>query len=198
MIKRSFDILFSSLGILLLLPVFLVIGALISFDSKGGVIYKQQRVGLEGKLFGLFKFRTMRSGSDKQGLLTIGSADDRITPIGLWLRKYKLDEFLQLINIFKGDMSFVGPRPEVPKYVLHYTLDQRKVLTVKPGLTDPASLAYLNESDLLAQAKDPEQYYILYIMPAKLDLNLSYIEQQNLVKDISIILRTIGRIMQRR
>ncbi|MEI6748098.1 MAG: sugar transferase [Bacteroidales bacterium] len=196
--KRSFDILFSSLGILLLLPVFLVIGALISFDSKGGVIYKQQRVGLEGKLFGLFKFRTMRSGSDKQGLLTIGSADDRITPIGLWLRKYKLDEFLQLINIFKGDMSFVGPRPEVPKYVLHYTLDQRKVLTVKPGLTDPASLAYLNESDLLAQAKDPEQYYILYIMPAKLDLNLSYIEQQNLVKDISIILRTIGRIMQRR
>ena len=182
----------------MLLPVFLVIGALISFDSKGGVIYKQQRVGLEGKLFGLFKFRTMRSGSDKQGLLTIGSADDRITPIGLWLRKYKLDEFLQLINIFKGDMSFVGPRPEVPKYVLHYTLDQRKVLTVMPGLTDPASLAYLNESDLLAQAKDPEQYYILYIMPAKLDLNLSYIEQQNLVKDISIILRTIGRIMQRR
>jgi lipopolysaccharide/colanic/teichoic acid biosynthesis glycosyltransferase len=197
MLKRSFDILFSFLGLIVLSPVLLVIGMLIALDSKGGIFYKQQRVGLNGKLFGLLKFRTMRSGADKQGLLTIGSNDNRITTSGLWLRKYKLDELPQLINILKGDMSFVGPRPEVPKYVLHYTLDQRRVLTVKPGLTDPASLAYLNENDLLAKATNPEQYYILHIMPAKLELNLNYIGQQNIAKDISIILRTIGRIIRK-
>jgi lipopolysaccharide/colanic/teichoic acid biosynthesis glycosyltransferase len=196
MLKRGFDILFSFLGILVLFPGFLIIGVLIALDSKGGIIYRQQRVGLGGKLFGLLKFRTMSLGADKQGLLTIGTGDDRITSIGRLLRKYKLDELPQLINILKGDMSFVGPRPEVPKYVICYTLEQRKVLSVKPGLTDPASLAYLNESDLLARAQNPEQYYILNIMPAKLDLNLNYIGEQNMAKDISIILRTICRIMK--
>ena len=198
MLKRIFDITFSFLGLLVLSPFFLVIGALIALDSGGGIFYKQQRVGMDGKLFGLLKFRTMHKEADKQGLLTIGSGDQRITNTGLCLRKYKLDELPQLINILKGDMSFVGPRPEVPKYVLHYTLDQRKVLTVKPGLTDPASLAYLNESDLLARAQYPEQFYILHIMPAKLDLNLNYIGQQNMAKDIGIILRTIGRVIKRK
>jgi lipopolysaccharide/colanic/teichoic acid biosynthesis glycosyltransferase len=196
MLKRGFDILFSFFGFLLLLPVLILISVMIILDSKGGIFYQQKRVGLDGKLFGLLKFRTMHTGADKQGLLTIGSADNRITSTGLWLRKYKLDELPQLINILKGDMSFVGPRPEVPKYVNHYTPDQRKVLAVKPGLTDPASLAYLNESDLLAQTKDPEQYYILFIMPAKIELNLNYISQHNLSKDISIILRTIGMIFR--
>jgi lipopolysaccharide/colanic/teichoic acid biosynthesis glycosyltransferase len=196
MIKRAFDILFSFLGLVILLPVFLVISALIALDSGGGIFYRQQRVGLEGKLFNLLKFRTMRTGSDKMGLLTIGSDDNRITATGLRLRKYKLDELPQLINILKGDMSFVGPRPEVLKYVFHYTLDQRKVLSVKPGLTDPASLAYINENDLLSHAENPEQYYILQIMPAKLELNLNYIGKQNLIKDIVIILKTIGRIFK--
>jgi lipopolysaccharide/colanic/teichoic acid biosynthesis glycosyltransferase len=198
MLKRGFDIIFSFLGILMLSPVFLVIAIIITLDSRGGIFYKQPRVGLQGKLFGLLKFRTMRSGSDKQGLLTIGSSDDRITTAGGLLRKYKLDELPQLLNIFKGDMSFVGPRPEVPKYVIHYSLEQRKVLTVKPGLTDPASLAYLNESDLLAKAPNPEQYYMLHIMPAKLELNLKYIRQQNMYEDIIIILRTIGRVFRNR
>jgi lipopolysaccharide/colanic/teichoic acid biosynthesis glycosyltransferase len=196
MIKRAFDILFSFLGLVILLPVFLVISALIAMDPGGGIFYRQQRVGLEGKLFNLLKFRTMRNGSDKLGLLTIGSDDDRITAIGLRLRKYKLDELPQLINILKGDMSFVGPRPEVLKYVFHYTLDQRKVLSVKPGLTDPASIAYMNENDLLSRAENPEQYYILQIMPAKLELNLNYIGEQNLAKDIVIILKTIGRLFR--
>ena len=196
MMKRNFDIVFSFLGLLILLPVFLVIGILIAFDSRGGIFYKQQRVGLNGKLFGLLKFRTMRTGSDKQGLLTIGSDDRRITATGQWLRKYKLDELPQLINILKGDMSFVGPRPEVIKYVLHYTLLQRKVLSVKPGLTDPASLAYLNENDLLSRAENPEQYYILHIMPAKLELNLEYLGRQNMAGDIRIILSTISRILK--
>lgn len=198
MLKRGFDILFSFLGLLALMPLLIVIGALIALDSKGGIFYKQQRVGLGGELFGLFKFRTMRTGADKQGLLTIGSDDERITQTGRWLRKYKLDELPQLINVLKGEMSFVGPRPEVPKYVVQYTLEQRKVLTVKPGLTDPASLTYLNESDLLSRAQNPEQYYIQYIMPAKLDLNLRYIGEQNLAKDIGIILQTIGRILSGR
>jgi lipopolysaccharide/colanic/teichoic acid biosynthesis glycosyltransferase len=196
MLKRNFDIVFSFLGLLILLPVFLVIAVWIAFDSRGGIFYKQQRVGLNGKLYGLLKFRTMRTGSDKQGLLTIGSDDSRITATGQWLRKYKLDELPQLINILKGDMSFVGPRPEVIKYVLHYSLQQRKVLSVKPGLTDPASLAYLNENDLLSRAENPEQYYILHIMPAKLDLNLEYLARQNMAGDIRIILRTISRILK--
>jgi lipopolysaccharide/colanic/teichoic acid biosynthesis glycosyltransferase len=196
MVKRSFDILFSCIGLFLLCPVFLVISAFILFDSKGPVFYNQQRIGLGGNPFGMLKFRTMFRGADRKGLLTIGSADERITHSGRWLRKYKLDELPQLINILKGDMSFVGPRPEVPKYIIHYTLDQRKVLTVKPGLTDPASLEYLNESDLLARSTNPEQYYILHIMPAKLDLNLRYMEKQDFCSDVGVILKTIGRIFR--
>jgi lipopolysaccharide/colanic/teichoic acid biosynthesis glycosyltransferase len=198
MLKRCFDILIASLGLLLLSPVFLIISAFIAFDSKGGIFYKQQRAGLGGELFGLLKFRTMFAEAEKQGLLTIGSDDQRITSTGRWLRKYKLDELPQLINVLKGEMSFVGPRPEVPKYVILYSMEQRKVLSVKPGLTDPASLAYLNESDLLARAQNPEQYYIQYLMPAKLELNLRYIAKQNLAKDIGIILQTIGRILSGR
>lgn len=194
MLKRIFDIVFSSFGLILFSPLFIVIAMLIKLDSRGNVFYKQSRVGLGDKDFSLLKFRSMRIDSDKQGLLTVSDRDDRITPVGRFLRKYKLDELPQLINILSGDMSFVGPRPEVRKYVMLYNEDQKQVLEVRPGLTDYASLEYINENEILGRSDDPEKTYIDEIMPAKLELNQKYIREQSFGTDLGIILKTIGKI----
>ncbi len=195
MLKRLFDIFFSLLGVILLTPLFLIIAILILVDSRGGVFYKQLRVGYNNSDFKLFKFRTMAIGSDKKGLITVGSRDSRVTPIGYYLRKYKIDELPQLINVLIGDMSLVGPRPEVRKYVSMYTPDQLKVLSVKPGITDYASLEYSNENELLGNSENPEEMYIKEIMPAKLALNLKYIKEKNVLMDFSLILKTLFKII---
>lgn len=193
--KRFLDIILSLLVIIILLPLFVVIAILISIESPGGPFYKQVRVGKEGKPFDLYKFRSMRTGSDKKGLITVGNADSRITKMGRFVRKYKLDEFPQLINVLKGEMSVVGPRPEVPKYVAMYNEDQRKVLSVRPGLTDYASIQYFEENEILALSDDPERTYINEVMPEKLRLNRKYIEEQSLGTDFSIIMKTLGKIL---
>lgn len=195
MIKRAFDILFSISGLIILSPVLIIISAVIKSDSKGPVIYRQSRVGKDNRDFMLFKFRTMRMDSDKQGLLTVGGKDPRITKAGYILRKYKLDELPQLLNVLAGDMSFVGPRPEVRKYVELYSAIQKKVLEVKPGITDIASIRYRNESDLLKEAIDPEEFYIKQIIPDKIKLNLEYINDNSLFKDIKVILNTFKAII---
>ncbi len=195
--KRIFDFVFSFFAIVLLLPFYLLIALLIVLDSKGGVFYKQTRVGKGNKDFGLFKFRTMRKDAHKQGLLTVGGRDARITKVGYFLRKYKLDELPQFINIFFGDMSFVGPRPEVRKYVDMYNTQQLHVLDVKPGLTDYASIEYMDENDLLAQSDEPEKTYIEEIMPAKLEHNMRYIQDQGMITDLKIIFRTLSKIILR-
>jgi len=195
MLKRIFDLLSSLTVFLLLLPITLLIALLIIADSKGGVFYKQERIGKNGKPFLLWKFRTMSVNADQLGLITVGGRDPRVTRVGYYLRKYKLDELPQLINIMLNDMSVVGPRPEVKKYVALYTKKQWQVLQVKPGLTDLASLNYLNENELLGKAKNPEKTYIEEIMPAKLELNLEYIEKQSLAYDLRIIFKTISKIM---
>lgn len=192
--KRIFDIVFSLTGILLLSPLFVIISILILIDSSGAIFYKQIRIGKNGKKFGLLKFRTMRPDSDKKGLITVGGKDPRVTRVGHFLRKYKLDELPQLFNILLGDMSFVGPRPEVEKYVELYDEKQLKVLDVKPGLTDYASLAYINESDILGQSDDPEKTYIEEVMPDKLKLNLEYINDQSFTTDMKVIGKTILKI----
>lgn len=192
--KRIFDFVFSFLGLLFLLPFFIIISLLIVLDSKGGVFYKQLRVGKNNEDFYLYKFRSMRPDADKKGLLTVGGRDPRITKIGYFIRKYKIDELSQLINVLKGDMSFVGPRPEVRKYVNLYSANQLEVLTVKPGITDNASIKYFNENDLLAKAENPEKTYIEEIMPEKLKLNLEYIHSRNFLSDLKIIFKTIGKI----
>jgi lipopolysaccharide/colanic/teichoic acid biosynthesis glycosyltransferase len=196
-LKRIFDILLSGFGLLLLMPLFLVIILWVKFDSRGPAFYKQLRVGQNNRDFMLLKFRSMRLGSDKSGLLTIGGRDPRVTRSGYFIRKYKIDELPQLINVLIGEMSLVGPRPEVRKYVDLYNLEQRKVLLVKPGITDLASLEYFNENELLAQSTDPERTYIDSVMPDKLKLNLKYIDQAGLIADVKIILRTIHRVVFR-
>ena len=195
--KRVFDIFFSFFAMLFLLPIFLLIAVFIIIDSKGSVFYMQQRVGKGNVDFGLFKFRTMRVDAHKEGLLTVGGRDSRITRVGYYLRKYKLDELPQFNNILNGSMSFVGPRPEVRKYVDLYDEQQRRVLEVKPGLTDYASIEYMDENDLLAQSDFPEQTYIEEVMPAKLILNLKYIEDKSFITDLKIIFRTIAKIVSR-
>lgn len=195
--KRVFDVLFSIAGLLFLLPVFLLVIVLLKLDSKGSIFYKQIRVGLNQKNFELIKFRTMYANSDKAGLLTIGDHDSRITRVGCWLRKYKIDELPQLINILKGEMSFVGPRPEVLKYVMLYDAFQKRVLTVKPGITDWASIQYIDENQLLANADDPESFYINTIIPSKITQNLKYIEHHNLWVDLKIISYTLKSIISR-
>ena len=179
----------------ILLPFFLLISLFILLDSKGGIFYKQVRVGKNGKDFYLIKFRSMRTDADKKGLLTVGGRDPRITRIGYYLRKYKIDELPQLLNVLKGDMSLVGPRPEVRKYVNLYNDEQKKVLSVQPGITDYASIEYSNENEILGKAEHPEQVYIEEIMPAKLRLNLKYIAEKGLVTDLRIILRTLKKII---
>lgn len=189
------DIFFSLIGLIVLFPLFLVIALIITLDSKGGVFYKQIRVGKDGKDFKLFKFRSMAVGSDKKGLLTVGGNDSRITKPGYFIRKYKIDELPQLINVFIGDMSLVGPRPEVRKYVDLYNGEQQKVLSVKPGITDYASIAYINENEVLGKSANPEKTYIEEVMPSKLKLNLKYIEEKSVVTDIKIIFKTIAKII---
>jgi lipopolysaccharide/colanic/teichoic acid biosynthesis glycosyltransferase len=195
MLKRSFDIIASLIGLILLAPVIIIISFLIVIDSRGGIFYKQVRVGKNNIDFKLYKFRTMRSGSDKKGLITVGARDSRITSMGYYLRKYKLDELPQLFNVLFGDMSLVGPRPEVRKYVDMYNEQQRQVLTVKPGITDYASIEYSNENEILGKAVDPDKVYIEEIMPHKLSLNLRYIKDQSLLTDIKIILSTLKKIV---
>ena len=189
------DIFFSLIGLIVLFPLFLVIALIITLDSKGGVFYKQIRVGKDGKDFKLFKFRSMAVGSDKKGLLTVGGNDSRITKPGYFIRKYKIDELPQLINVFIGDMSLVGPRPEVRKYVDLYNEEQQKVLSVQPGITDYASIAYINENEVLGNSENPEKTYIEEVMPSKLKLNLKYIEEKSVVTDIKIIFKTIAKII---
>lgn len=189
--KRLFDITASFFGIIILSPLLIFIGLWVGLSSKGGVFYKQIRVGKNNKDFKLYKFRSMRVNSDKQGLLTVGSKDSRITKAGYFIRKYKIDELPQLFNVLKGDMSFVGPRPEVRRYVDLYSKEQMKVLSVRPGITDPASIKYRNENDILSSQSNPEKYYIQHIMPDKLKINIDYINTQTFIKDIKIIFQTI-------
>lgn len=193
--KRLLDILSSLLVLILLCPLWLVLALLIVCDSRGGVFYRQIRVGKDNKDFYLYKFRTMRPDADKKSLLTVGDRDSRVTRVGYFLRKYKLDEFPQLINVLKGDMSIVGPRPEVRKYVDMYTPEQMRVLSVRPGLTDLASIQYVHENELLAASDNPEQTYIDVVMPAKLQLNLQYIDNQSFWGDIKLIFQTFAAIL---
>ena len=191
--KRVFDFIFSFIGLILLSPIFLIISLLIALSSKGGVFYKQTRVGKDNIDFKVYKFRSMIVNADKKGLLSIGKdgRDPRITKIGYILRKYKLDELPQLINVLKGDMSLVGPRPEVRKYVDLYDDNQKEILKVKPGITDIASITFRNENDLLSQSPNPEDYYIQEIMPKKISLSLEYVKTRTLIKDIKLIFKTI-------
>lgn len=174
----------------------MVISLVILLSSKGGIFYRQIRVGKNQEEFELLKFRSMKQGSDKAGQITVGSNDSRITGIGKVLRKLKLDEIPQLINVIKGDMSIVGPRPEVPKYVNLYTKAQLKVLTVRPGLTDLASIEYINENEILGNSENPEEEYVNEIMPKKLTLNLQYIESQSFFGDVGLIFKTFGKILR--
>lgn len=191
---RFFDLLFSFLALILLSPVFLIVACYILIDSKGTIFFFQTRVGKENKDFILYKFRTMYLGSEVTGSLTVGNHDQRITHAGHFLRKFKLDELPQLINVLKGDMSLVGPRPEVRKYVDLYDEDQLKVLSVRPGLTDYASLEYLNENELLGNSQNPEKTYIEEIMPAKIELNKKFIQNRSLKNYFRIIVQTIVKI----
>lgn len=195
LIKRVFDIVFSLIGLIILLPLLLIIALLIKLESKGPVFYMQTRVGQHNKDFKIFKYRTMFVGSDKKGLLTLGDKDPRVTKIGFFLRKYKLDELPQLINVLLGSMSFVGPRPEVRKYVDFYSKEDLKVLRLKPGITDFASIEYRDEAELLKTAENPEAFYIETILPEKLKLHKKYINSQGLWTDFKIILKTIETIV---
>ncbi len=193
--KRVFDILASGLGLICLSPLFVVIAIWIKCDSRGPVFYRQTRVGKDGHDFRLFKFRSMRPDSDKLGLITVGGRDHRITRSGYYIRKYKLDEFPQLINVFLGHMSLVGPRPEVRKYVDMYSPQQLKVLEVRPGITSLASIRYRNENDILAAADDPDKAYVEQVMPDKLAIDLEYVRKANLWSDIKLIFSTFKEII---
>lgn len=195
MAKRLFDIIASGTGLILLSPLLLILAIWIKADSRGPVFFRQIRVGKNRKDFKILKFRSMKPDSDKKGLITVGERDPRLTSSGYFIRKYKLDELPQLINVFRGDMSIVGPRPEVRKYVDLYTEEQLKVLSVKPGITDIASIKYKNENKLLEKADDPDKTYIEVIMPDKLKHNLAYIEKQSFLYDIQLIFRTIKEIV---
>lgn len=193
--KRLFDIVFSLALIVVLLPVGIVVSIWIVLDDFGSPFFVQQRVGLGGKNFGLLKFRSMRKNAESKGQLTVGMKDNRITRSGYFIRKYKIDELPQLVNVFLGEMSVVGPRPEVPKYVSLYNEEQQNVLSIKPGITDFASIEYVRENELLSASSDPEKTYIEEIMPAKLELNLKYLREQSFLTDMKIILQTIKAIL---
>ena len=193
--KRIFDILASGFGLLVLSPIFLIMAIWIKLDSNGPVFYRQVRVGRHNKDFKIFKFRSMRVGSDKGSLVTIGGRDPRITRSGYFIRKFKLDELPQLINVFVGDMSLVGPRPEVRHYVDYWTEEQMHVLDVRPGITDPASIKFRNENELLETAEDPEKYYIEVIMQEKIKLYLEYVEKTSFWYDIKLIFKTFWVII---
>ena len=196
--KRAFDIIASGLGLIVLSPLFLVLAIWIKLDSKGPVFYRQVRVGYKNKDFRIFKFRSMRVGSDKGSLVTIGGHDPRVTRSGYFIRKFKFDELPQLINVFLGDMSLVGPRPEVRHYVDYWTPEQMHVLDVRPGITDPASIKFRNENELMEQAEDPEKYYIEVIMQEKIKLYLEYVEKHSFLYDMGLILKTFFVIVHER
>ena len=198
MMKRLFDLIASGLGLIVLSPLFLIIAIWIKLDSKGAVFYRQVRVGRNNKDFRIFKFRSMRVGADKGSLVTIGGRDPRVTRSGYWIRKFKLDELPQLINVFIGDMSLVGPRPEVRHYVDYWTPEQMHVLDVRPGITDPASIKFRNENELMEQAEDPEKYYIEVIMQEKIKLYLEYVEKHNFFYDLGLIFKTFWVIVSER
>jgi lipopolysaccharide/colanic/teichoic acid biosynthesis glycosyltransferase len=194
MVKRAFDILFALVLLLLLLPLLSIFAFAVALTSAGGAFFRQERVGRNGRLFRLLKFRTMRPGSEAKGQLTIGGRDPRITGVGYFLRKTKLDELPQLWNVLVGNMSVVGPRPEVPKYVAMYSDEQRAVLSVRPGITGMASIDYIDENELLARSADPERAYIEEVMPAKLALDLRYVKEQSFGLDLRIIFATVGKV----
>ena len=196
--KRLFDILASGLGLIVLSPVFLILAIWIKCDSDGPVFYRQVRVGRWNKDFRIFKFRSMRVGADKGSLVTIGGRDPRITRSGYFIRKFKFDELPQLINVLVGDMSLVGPRPEVRHYVDYYTPEQMHVLDVRPGITDPASIKFRNENELMEKVEDPEKYYIEVIMQEKIKLYLEYVEKHNFWYDLGLIFKTFWVIVKER
>lgn len=193
--KRLFDIVASCIWLVVLSPLLLAVAIWIKLDSKGPVFYRQVRVGRYNKDFRIFKFRSMRMGSDKGSLVTIGGRDPRVTRSGYFIRKYKLDELPQLLNVLLGDMSLVGPRPEVRHYVNYWTPKQMHVLDVRPGLTDPASIKFRNENDLLEQVEDPEAYYINVIMQEKIKLYLEYVEQASFGYDLKLLFKTLKVIV---
>ena len=192
--KRLFDIVFALTFLVLLSPLLLVFSLLVALTSPGGAFFRQVRVGKEGRAFRLLKFRTMRQGSEAKGQLTIGGRDPRVTGVGYFLRKTKLDELPQLWNVLCGDMSVDGPRPEVPRYVDLYTPEKRAVLSVRPGITGMASIDYIDENEILARASDPESAYVRDVMPAKLALDLRYVRERSFALDLRIISATIGRV----
>ena len=196
MLIRLLDIMLSLLGLLFLLPIFLILAVWIKFDSQGSIFFRQIRVGKDGRDFRIYKFRTMIVNAEKMGIITIGERDPRITNSGYFLRKYKLDELPQLINVLKGEMSFVGPRPEVRKYVEMYNQEQLKILTVKPGITDYASIEYINEDEILGKSLDPEKTYIEEIMPQKIKYNMKYINNKTVIEYFKIIFLTIIKIIK--
>lgn len=191
---RIFDVIFSGIGLIVLSPLFLIIYILIRFESKGGGFYAQTRIGKNGIPFKLYKFRSMRIGADKGSLITIGGHDSRITRMGYFIRKYKIDELPQLWNVFIGDMSLVGPRPEVEKYTKLYTEEQKKVLSVRPGITDWASIEYVDENVILGQAEDPDKAYVERIMPDKIHYNMKWIDNQGIIEYFKIIFCTFFKI----
>ena len=193
---RFFDFILSLVGLVVLASILIVLAIWIKIDSKGPVFYKQVRVGQNGIDFGLFKFRSMVVDADKKGLITVGGRDPRITRSGYFIRKYKLDELPQLINVLVGDMSLVGPRPEVRKYVDLYTDEQQKVLSVKPGITDYASIEYMDENEILGKSSDPEKTYIEEIMPEKIKYNMKYIQNKNVSEYFKIIFLTLLKIVR--
>jgi len=193
---RFCDIVFSFFGLLLLSPLFLIVALWIIIDDPGKVFYRQQRVGKDNKDFGLLKFRSMRVGADKMSLITIGDRDPRVTRAGYYIRKFKIDELPQLWNVLIGDMSLVGPRPEVRRYVDLYTEEQRQVLSVRPGITDYASIEYIDENRLLAASDDPDKTYIEEIMPAKIALNMKWIHRQTIGEYFKIIFLTLTKIIR--
>ena len=196
--KRLFDIVASGLGLIVLCPLFLILAIWIKLDSKGPVFYRQVRVGYKNKDFRIFKFRSMRVGADKGSLVTIGGHDPRVTRSGYFIRKSKFDELPQLINVFLGDMSLVGPRPEVRHYVDYWTPEQMHVLDVRPGITDPASIKFRNENELMEKAEDPEKYYIEVIMQEKIKLYLEYVEKHSFFYDLGLIFKTFWVIIKER
>lgn len=196
--KRLFDIVASGLGLIALSPLFIILAIWIKLDSKGPVFYRQVRVGYKNKDFRIFKFRSMRVGADKGSLVTIGGHDPRVTRSGYFIRKFKFDELPQLINVFLGDMSLVGPRPEVRHYVDYWTPEQMHVLDVRPGITDPASIKFRNENELMEKAEDPEKYYIEVIMQEKIKLYLEYVEKHSFFYDLGLIFKTFWVIVKER
>lgn len=191
---RLIDIILSLFGLLLLAPLLLLTAIGISLESKGGIFFRQTRVGKDFREFKLLKFRSMFVNSEARGQLTVGSRDSRITRMGYFIRKYKVDELPQLINVLLGDMSLVGPRPEVPIYVSKYTKEQKRLLTVRPGITDFASLYYFEEADLLAASDDPERTYTEEVMPKKLAFSLRYLDQKSVSSDLKIMVFTVLRL----